>query len=143
MDLCNHSCSSGRPAILRDKNFNVRHCTQTFNPFLFKPTMRVGSSQMQKRIVRVESHGCKRRRTMTYVPAVSECDFQRHWQWSWSHNPVTVHLLKLDRMQNEAMRLILGTRKGTPIDNMRYGLDLPSIETRHKVEQVKVYLCAM
>ena len=46
-------------------------------------------------------------------------------------------LLKLDRVQNEAVRVILGTTKDTPIGAMRCLLDLPSIETRHKVEQVK------
>ena len=35
------------------------------------------------------------------------------------------------------------TTKGTPIETMRYLLDLPSMETRHKVEQVKAYLNAM
>ena len=33
--------------------------------------------------------------------------------------------------------------KDTPIETMRYLLDLPSIKTRHKVEQVKAYLNAM
>ena len=41
------------------------------------------------------------------------------------------------------MRVILGTTKYTPIETMRYLLDLPSMETRHKVEQVKAYLNAM
>ena len=53
------------------------------------------------------------------------------------------NLLKLDRTQNEAMRVILGITKDTPIETMRYLLDLPSMETRHKVEQVKAYLNAM
>ena len=53
------------------------------------------------------------------------------------------NLLKLDRVQNKAMRVILGTTKDTPIETMRYLLDLPSMETRHKVEQVKAYLNAM
>ena len=53
------------------------------------------------------------------------------------------NLLKLDRVQNKAMRVILGTTKDTPIEAMRYLLDLPSMETRHKVEQVKAYLNAM
>ena len=53
------------------------------------------------------------------------------------------NLLKLDRVQNEAMRVILGTTKYIPIETMRYLLDLPSMETRHKVEQVKAYLNAM
>ena len=53
------------------------------------------------------------------------------------------NLLKLERMQNKAMKVILGTTKDTPIENIRYLLDLPSMETRHKVEQVKVYLNSM
>ena len=52
-------------------------------------------------------------------------------------------LLKLDRMQSKAMRIILGTTKDTPIEAMRYLLDLPSMETRHEGEQVKAYLNAM
>ena len=53
------------------------------------------------------------------------------------------NLLMLNREQNEAIRVILGTTKDTPIETMRYLLDLPSMETRHKVEQVKAYLNAM
>ena len=53
------------------------------------------------------------------------------------------NLLKLDRVQNKAMRVILGTTKDTPIETMRYLLDLPSMETRHEMEQVKVHLNAM
>ena len=53
------------------------------------------------------------------------------------------NLLKLDRVQNEAMRVILGTTKDTPIETMRYLLDLPSMETRHNVKQVKANLNAM
>ena len=53
------------------------------------------------------------------------------------------NLLKLDRVQNEAMIVILGTTKDTPIEAMCYLLDLPSMEARHKVEQFEVYLNAM
>ena len=53
------------------------------------------------------------------------------------------NLLKLDRVQNEAMRVILGTTKDTPIETMHCLLNLPSMETRHKVEQVKAYLSEM
>ena len=47
------------------------------------------------------------------------------------------NVLKLDRVQNEAMGVILGTTKDTPIEAMRYLLDLPSMETRYNVGQVK------
>ena len=53
------------------------------------------------------------------------------------------NLLKLERVQNEATRVIEGTTKDTPIETMRYLLDLSSMETRHKVEQVNVYLKAL
>ena len=53
------------------------------------------------------------------------------------------NLLKLDWVQNEAMRVILGTTKHTPIETMRYLLDLSSMETRHKLGHVKAYLNAM
>ena len=45
------------------------------------------------------------------------------------------NLLKLDRVRNEAMRVILGTTKDTPTDTMRFLLDLPPVQTRQKVEQ--------
>ena len=41
------------------------------------------------------------------------------------------------------MRVILGRTKDTRMENIRYLLDLPSMETRHKVEQGKAYLSAM
>ena len=47
------------------------------------------------------------------------------------------------QIQKKAMRVILGTTKYTPIEAMRYLLDLPSMETRHKVEQGKAYFNAM
>ena len=53
------------------------------------------------------------------------------------------NLLKLHRVQNEAMRVILGTTKDTPIETMSYLLDLSSMEARQKVEQVKAYLNEM
>ena len=37
------------------------------------------------------------------------------------------NLLKFDRVQNKAMRVILGTTKDTPIETMHYLLDLPSM----------------
>ena len=41
-------------------------------------------------------------------------------------------LLKLDRVQNKAMRVILGTTKDTPSETMRFMLDLPPVQTRQK-----------
>ena len=52
-------------------------------------------------------------------------------------------LLKLDRVQNKAIRVILGATKDTPIETMRYLLDLPSMGARHKMDQVKACLNAM
>ena len=45
------------------------------------------------------------------------------------------HLLKLGRVQNEAMRLVLGTTKDTPIEAMRFMLDLAPVQNRQRVEQ--------
>ena len=47
------------------------------------------------------------------------------------------NLLKLGRVQNEAMRVILGTTKDTSTEAMRFMIDLPPMRTRQKVEQVK------
>ena len=53
------------------------------------------------------------------------------------------NLLKVDRVQNEAMRVTLGTAKDTPIETIRFMLDLPPMQTRQKVEQVKAYFSAV
>jgi len=44
------------------------------------------------------------------------------------------NLPKLDSAQNEAMWVILGNTKDTPIDIMRFMLDLPPMQTRQEVE---------
>ena len=49
------------------------------------------------------------------------------------------NLLNLDTGQNQAMRVILGTTKDTLIETMGFVLDLPPVQTSHKVEQVKAY----
>ena len=54
-----------------------------------------------------------------------------------------IYLIKLDRMQNEAVRVILGTTKDTPTKTMRFMLDLPPMKSRQKVEQVKAYFSAV
>ena len=56
---------------------------------------------------------------------------------------LTTNLLKLDRVQNEVMRVILRTTKDTPTETVRFMLDLPPVQTRQKVEQVKVYFSAV
>ena len=53
------------------------------------------------------------------------------------------NLLKLDRVQNKAMRVVPGTTKSTPIETMRFMLDFLPIQTRHKVEPVKAYFSAI
>ena len=42
------------------------------------------------------------------------------------------NLLKLDRMQNEAIWVKLGTTKDTPMETMRFMLDIPPLQTRQK-----------
>ena len=41
------------------------------------------------------------------------------------------------------MRVILGTTKDTPTETTRFMLDLPPMQTRQKVEQVKAYFSAV
>ena len=96
---------------------------------------------MQERTVRVKSHGFKRHHHLLLLyqnVILSVIDYGLGLT-----TPSKSNLLKLDKVQNEAMRVILGTTKDTLIEVMRYLLDLPSMETRHKVEQVKAYLIAM
>ena len=56
---------------------------------------------------------------------------------------VQTNLLKLDRVQNEAMRVILGTTKDIPTETMRFIIDLPPLQTTQKAEQVKAYFSAV
>ena len=51
----------------------------------------------------------------------------------------TAQLRRLDVIQNEGMRSILGCTKDTSSEAMRYALDLPPMEDRHKLAQVKAY----
>ena len=53
------------------------------------------------------------------------------------------NLLKLDKVQNEAMRVILGTTNDTPTETMRFMIDLPPLKITQKVEQVKAYFSAV
>ena len=53
------------------------------------------------------------------------------------------NLLKFDRVRNGGLRVILGITKDTSVDAMHHLLDLPLMETRCKMEQVKAYLNAM
>ena len=49
----------------------------------------------------------------------------------------TAKLRRLDVIQNEGMRSILGCTKYTSSEAMRYALDIPPIEDRHTLAQVK------
>ena len=57
-----------------------------------------------------------------------------HYELSFTTMAQT-YLLKLDRVRNEAMRVILRTTKDTPTETMRFMLDLPPVQTRQKVQQ--------
>ena len=48
------------------------------------------------------------------------------------------NMLKLDRVQNEAMRVIVGTTEDAPIETMRYLLDLPSMERWSKSRHISM-----
>ena len=49
-------------------------------------------------------------------------------------------LQRLEVLQNEGMRSILGCTRDTSTEAMRYVLDLPPMQDRHKISQVKAYL---
>ena len=49
----------------------------------------------------------------------------------------------MDRVQNEAIQVILETTKDTPIETTRFMLDLPPTPARQKVEQVKAHFSAV
>ena len=49
-------------------------------------------------------------------------------------------LRRLDVVQNEAMRTILGCTRDTSAEAMRHILDLPCMDERHKLAQAKAYL---
>ncbi|BFZ05508.1 hypothetical protein BsWGS_08547 [Bradybaena similaris] len=49
-------------------------------------------------------------------------------------------ITKLERIQNEAMRAVLGCTRDTPVATMRYMLALTSMKTRHAHAQVKAML---
>ena len=53
------------------------------------------------------------------------------------------NMLKLDRVQNEVMPVVLRTTKGTPSETVRFMLDLPPVQTRQKVDQVIAYFSAV
>ena len=53
------------------------------------------------------------------------------------------NLRKLDRVQNEVMRVILGTTKDTSSETTRFVIDLPPTQTRQKMTQVKAYFSAV
>ena len=50
------------------------------------------------------------------------------------------HLNRLDSIQNEAMRIILGCTRDTSAAAMRHYLDLPTMKERHQMAQVQAYL---
>ena len=49
-------------------------------------------------------------------------------------------IARLDVIQNEGMRAILGCTRDTSTSAMRYVLGLPCMKERHKLAQVKAYL---
>ena len=67
------------------------------------------------------------------VPTVSKCGADLVLTMSQTN------LGTLERVQKEAMIVILVTTKDTPTETMRFTLDLLLRQTRHKVEQVKAF----
>ena len=107
-----------------------------------KDAGRINKTQVQERTACVESHGFKRHRTKSSVPAVSECDTRHHWLWSGSHNPVTVKPAEARQGAGRSHESHSGNNKG----HTHWGYALPTgpaIHGNNKVEQVKAYLNAM
>ena len=53
------------------------------------------------------------------------------------------NVLKLDRVQNEAKPVILGTTTDTSSETTRFVTDIPPTQTRQKMTQVKAYFSAV
>ena len=49
-------------------------------------------------------------------------------------------LNRLEIIQNEGMRTILGCKKDTSVEAMRYLLDFPTMRERYRMAQVKAFL---
>ena len=73
---------------------------------------------------------------LLYQSVIYSASLTMVWVSQLCYSP---YLLKLDMVHNKAMRVILRTTKDTPTEAMHYLLDLPSMETRHEVEQVTAY----
>ena len=80
---------------------------------------------------------------MPPLPTVSKCGAQFTDYGLGLRTTAQTNLLKVDRVQNKATQVILGTTKDTPAETMRLMLDLPPMQTRQKVEQVKAYFSAI
>lgn len=52
----------------------------------------------------------------------------------------TAQISRLERIQNEVVRAVLGFTRDTSITSMRYVLDMPRTKIRHKYTQVKTFL---
>ena len=91
-------------------------CDQLWQNADIQDAVWISKTWMQETTVCIESHGCKRHRTTSSVPSVLECAAQRHWLWSESHELLQSSLLKLDRVQKEAIcRVFLSTTKTHPL----------------------------
>ena len=53
----------------------------------------------------------------------------------------TAQLNRLEVIQNEGMRCVLGCTRDTSAEAMRYALDLPPMADNHKLAQVKALTC--
>ena len=106
---------------------------------------------------RVETTALKCKKGLSVLEAMSAKGFEQRYLLLLYRNVVLsitdyglglttmaqTNLLNLDRVQNEAMRVTLGTTKDTPTTTMRFMLDISPMQTRQKVEQVKAYFSAV
>ena len=102
---------------------------------IYKQHVEVTTLKCKKRPVTPEGYGCKGYWTTPHLPTVPKCVLSvTHYELSFTTMAQT-YLLKLDRVRNEAMRVILRTTKDTPTETVRFMLDLPPVQTRQKVQQ--------
>lgn len=107
---------------------------------VFQPPCRHGHSESNERAQRSEDqNSCWSATTDTLladvalVMSVVELDLDLL-------TSATAQISRLERIQNEVVRAVLGFTRDTSITSMRYVLDMPRTKIRHKYTQVKTFL---
>ena len=94
--------------------------------------------KVQERSVSPEGYSCKEYWTTPPLPTVPNVVLS-----VTDYGMAQTNLLNLDRVQNEAKRVILGTTEDTPTETKRFMIQLYPMQTRQKMEQLKTYFSAI